>query len=421
MPGGGELAERGGSLVLHKHWYWSLFKMLASDIKYRAMSMRQLRLFPTLFGQDLSGVFQQTYSGQGRSASQSFVISESPALAPFVCLCPIYLSLRHAFTSGLHILSPTTHSLLPTHPPVTIIPPFRLLDSFGTNAILTPTADGIRYYLDTGRRSTWRHLAHIKYLMAIDVELARCIAGVAAGRPLPTAPRRSPTTTIPPPSLASFRAAAAGGSVGASMATDGDLEDDDYSLGVSLGAWSTTAPDDDEGRRAAENENAGGTMTGDGNDHDNDDDLVLGEFKFVGAGPRASLSLGKRPSLPPLQRAPSGAGAGDGDGPAVAAAPHGGVLDMLSPAGRRARQLSVAAGETLLGALTTRLRWLEQENRKLTEQVSKVLGSVEHAPMVDGRRRRGRRRAGQRGKVPESAVAGGGRHAAAAALETGLI
>lgn len=56
MPGGqGHEEEKGPRRLLHKHRYWSLFKMLATDVRYRAVALRQLGLFPTFFGQDISG------------------------------------------------------------------------------------------------------------------------------------------------------------------------------------------------------------------------------------------------------------------------------------------------------------------------------------------------------------------------------
>lgn len=55
MPGQGQEEENGPRRLLHKRRYWSLFKMLATDIKYRAVALRQLGLFPTFFGQDISG------------------------------------------------------------------------------------------------------------------------------------------------------------------------------------------------------------------------------------------------------------------------------------------------------------------------------------------------------------------------------
>jgi hypothetical protein len=288
---------------------------------------------------------------------------------------------------------------------VTIIPPFRLLDSWGTNAILTPGKDGIKYYLETGRRSCWRHLAHIQWSMAIEVELARCIAAVVAGVPLSTAPhaRRSPTAALPPslastakaPSLASQRHL----SIGASMVTDGDLdlEEDD----ISLSAWTPTvrhaegrAHGNDSDVDASGASALNGGMDGGGGGDDDDDDLVVGEFRFV-AQPPLRASLRRCCSLP---RDPPSAAGGDAPAPAPAPAPSStsapgsvaaSVLEqLLSPAGRRARQLSAAAGETLLKALATRLQWLEHENRKLAEQLSQYLGSVEHPALFDEARLR---------------------------------
>ena len=335
MPGQHEEARR---LLLHKHRYWSLFKMLATDIKYRAVSLRQLGLFPTVFGQDISGVFQQTYSGQ-----------------------------------------------------VTIIPPFRFLDSWGTNAILTPGKDGIRYYLHTGRRSCWRHLTHIKYLMAIEIELAKCMAHVAAGLPIPPPPhsllstRRSPTTAA---------SAERQLSIGASLLDI--LEDEEEDDNLSVSAWSHHVP------RTADSATAPAPVSGPpatgptaAAAADDDDDLVVGEFTFTGAPHRASLRKQEQKQKQTKRLAaagtgaeragvgaPSGAGGtddgddagddSDDDDKGDDAPPHTsssiGVLEaMLSPAGRRARQLT--------GALHRRLRWLEQENQKLSDQLSLFLGA----------------------------------------------
>lgn len=345
MPGQHEEERR---LLLHKHRYWSLFKMLATDIKYRAVSLRQLGLFPTVFGQDVSGVFQQTYSG-----------------------------------------------------PVTIIPPFRLLDSWGTNAILTPGKDGIRYYLHTGRRSCWRHLTHIKYLMAIEIELAKCMAHVAAGLPIPPPPHSLLSTRRSPTAAASTERQL---SIGANLLDI--LEDEEEDDNLSVSAWSHHVP-----RTADSATAAGATAPASVSDPpgtgptaaaataDDDDDLVVGEFTFTGAPHRASLKKQKQKQTKRLAAAgtggagratwvgaPSGAGGtddgndadddDDDDDEGDDAPPHTssssssstGVLEtMLSPAGRRARQLT--------GALHRRLRWLEQENQKLSDQLSLFLGA----------------------------------------------
>lgn len=52
----------GEGWLLHQRRYWSLFKMLATDIKYRAISMRELGLFPTVFGQDISGACMRVHT-----------------------------------------------------------------------------------------------------------------------------------------------------------------------------------------------------------------------------------------------------------------------------------------------------------------------------------------------------------------------
>lgn len=240
--------------------------------------------------------------------------------------------------------------------------------------------------------------------MAIEVELSRCIACVAADAlvPLPVTrsySRRSPIS----PAMAHGSAAMSSQrqlSIGASILTEGDLDEDD----MSLSAWSKTSPKAgaDEGSIASCLTPSAAaatptTPTAMMDNNDDDADLVVGEFRFV-AGPNINQlpqANGKRAaSLLRLgsnkQAPPSGAGGGHEDSGggeeanATAAAPVPALLDLLSPlAGRRARQLSAAAGESLLSALASRLQWLELENRKLSAQLSQFLGSVEHAPVVD--------------------------------------
>ncbi len=303
------LADDQVSQWLHKTWYWELFKMLASDIKYRAVSMQQLGLFPTFFGQDVSGVFRQRYSGE-----------------------------------------------------VTIIPPFRFLDSWGTNAILVPGKEEMRYYIDTGKRSCWKHLSHVKHLMAIEMELARCMAALAHDVPVPpllpslsSGPSRAPSLSSIGRGLSSSDHHHLGSrsppsnarqlSLGASIVSDLDeLEEDLLSVPGLLGI---------DGQPLGE--------TG----YIHDEDLVNPEFKFVG-----------RPSRKGGEERGDGAAGATGAGGQPPAPP------ALTPASR-SRLLSQVAGETIMSALTGRLEWLERENAKLTETLSRYLGQVGGNPLFD--------------------------------------
>jgi hypothetical protein len=190
-------------LLTFDHVLVAVCRAQAMDMRYRADWLQQLGLFPRFWGQDLSGVFRQTYSGQ-----------------------------------------------------ITIVPPFRFLDTTGTKAILTPSAEEMAFYILTGQRSCWKHLNHIAHVMEMEVELLRCSALAAR------APSRGGVTTCalpisPSPSDLSSTV------IGRSATWDRR----------SLGGFESLDSDDD----------SIGVCGGDGRGGDfreGDDDLVNREFQF---------------------------------------------------------------------------------------------------------------------------------------------
>lgn len=85
--------------------YWKLFQTLEWDIRGRALKLSRLGLFPRIFGQDISKIFQQKYHGN-----------------------------------------------------LTLVPRFTAMQTFGLKALANPTVKDMDGYLKWGARAAWPYL-----------------------------------------------------------------------------------------------------------------------------------------------------------------------------------------------------------------------------------------------------------------------
>lgn len=85
--------------------YWKLFQTMEWDIRNRALKLSRLGLFPRLFGQDISKIFQQKYHGN-----------------------------------------------------LTLVPRFTAMQTFGLKALANPTVKDMEGYLIWGARAAWPYL-----------------------------------------------------------------------------------------------------------------------------------------------------------------------------------------------------------------------------------------------------------------------
>jgi len=81
-----------------------------------------LGLLPKVFGQDVSGVFRQRYSGH-----------------------------------------------------ITIVPNFRVSEMLGLKAFMNPTVEDMAHYIDNGERNLWATIPHILHNTAIERVLTECV------------------------------------------------------------------------------------------------------------------------------------------------------------------------------------------------------------------------------------------------------
>jgi TAG lipase/steryl ester hydrolase/phospholipase A2/LPA acyltransferase len=105
--------------------YWQILSFLELDIRSRAQALAKLGLLPTFFGQNVSGVFKQKYHGD-----------------------------------------------------VTIVPKFKLAESFGLKAVMNPPVEDMRHYITGGQQATWPHVNRIKHMMRTEKTLRDCMASI---------------------------------------------------------------------------------------------------------------------------------------------------------------------------------------------------------------------------------------------------
>lgn len=91
---------------------------LESDLAYRTEQLKNMKLLPRLYGQEINGVFKQKYHGH-----------------------------------------------------ITIVPELRWGDTFGINAIVNPQVTDMQQYLRGGEQATWSGLRQINHVLCIE----RCI------------------------------------------------------------------------------------------------------------------------------------------------------------------------------------------------------------------------------------------------------
>ncbi len=133
--------------------YWKLFRFFDTDIRHRVTSLAELGLLPRVFGQDLSGIFKQKYSGH-----------------------------------------------------VTLTPKFRMSEMVGLKAFQNPTESEMQHYILNGKRSVWPHIHHIKHNTLVERTLAEGLAKLrrqsylsAMGQPGTGSVTSSPSRPLPTP------------------------------------------------------------------------------------------------------------------------------------------------------------------------------------------------------------------------------
>ncbi|GMH79748.1 hypothetical protein TrST_g5355 [Triparma strigata] len=112
--------------------YWRLFQLLGMDIRSRVTSLSNLGLFPSYFGNDISKVFKQKYSGD-----------------------------------------------------VTIVPRMRSLDVIGIKAFMNPTVADMQTYIKEGAEATYAHVDHISHLLKIEREVNEAVKSLSGDKEEP--------------------------------------------------------------------------------------------------------------------------------------------------------------------------------------------------------------------------------------------
>ncbi|GMH80040.1 hypothetical protein TL16_g08376 [Triparma laevis f. inornata] len=102
--------------------YWRLFQMLEWDIRSRVLNLSRLGLFPKLFGQDVSKIFKQKYEGH-----------------------------------------------------VTIVPKMNIMQVLGIKALLNPTVEDMKHYLQNGQMAAWPYIEFIRHSSMIEGTLRECV------------------------------------------------------------------------------------------------------------------------------------------------------------------------------------------------------------------------------------------------------
>jgi predicted acylesterase/phospholipase RssA len=105
-----------------KSFYWKIFQTCEWDIRSRALNLSRLGLFPKIFGQDMSKVFKQKYHGD-----------------------------------------------------LTLMPRFTTLQIFGLKALVNPSVEDMKVYLQNGQSAAWPYLGAIREMLRVERALDRCI------------------------------------------------------------------------------------------------------------------------------------------------------------------------------------------------------------------------------------------------------
>ena len=103
-------------------FYWRAFQSFEWDIRNRVLNLSQLGLFPMIFGQDVSKVFQQKYDGD-----------------------------------------------------LTLIPKFNTMQVFGFKSLSNPSCEDMEEYLRNGQITTWPYLSAIKEMLRLETAIDRSI------------------------------------------------------------------------------------------------------------------------------------------------------------------------------------------------------------------------------------------------------
>ena len=98
--------------------YWEIFSVLSLDLRTRVTQLSALGLFPSYFGNDVTRVFAQKYTGD-----------------------------------------------------CTIVPRMRSPDTVGVKAFLNPTREDMRHYLKNGAIATYPFVNHIRRMVGGESEL----------------------------------------------------------------------------------------------------------------------------------------------------------------------------------------------------------------------------------------------------------
>ena len=98
--------------------YWRMFQTCEWDIRSRALHLSRLGLFPKIFGQDISKVFQQKYHGN-----------------------------------------------------LTLVPRFTTMQVFGLKSLVNPTVQDMKLYLKNGQETAWPYLTYVPPLPHIRCSL----------------------------------------------------------------------------------------------------------------------------------------------------------------------------------------------------------------------------------------------------------
>lgn len=102
--------------------YWKLFQLCEWDMRTRALNLSRLGLFPKLFGQDISKIFEQKYDGK-----------------------------------------------------LTIVPRFTRKQLFGLNMLDNPTVQDMTQYLRNGQVATWPYLEAIEKTLRSELAIERAL------------------------------------------------------------------------------------------------------------------------------------------------------------------------------------------------------------------------------------------------------
>eukprot|EP00549_Striatella_unipunctata_P004417 CAMPEP_0118685032 /NCGR_PEP_ID=MMETSP0800-20121206/6998_1 /TAXON_ID=210618 ORGANISM="Striatella unipunctata, Strain CCMP2910" /NCGR_SAMPLE_ID=MMETSP0800 /ASSEMBLY_ACC=CAM_ASM_000638 /LENGTH=496 /DNA_ID=CAMNT_0006581853 /DNA_START=35 /DNA_END=1526 /DNA_ORIENTATION=- len=98
--------------------YWRFFETLEWDIRNRALSLSRLGLFPKIYGQDISKVFQQKY-----------------------------------------------------HEKLTLVPRFTTMQTFGLKTLANPTVKDMEQYLQNGQSAAWPYCGAIREMLRLESAL----------------------------------------------------------------------------------------------------------------------------------------------------------------------------------------------------------------------------------------------------------